>query len=488
MTAYYNEIDPFAAAWLGQLIADDLIPAGVVDTRSIADVQPSDLRGFTQCHFFAGIGVWPLAARLVGWPDDRPLDSGSCPCPPFSSAGPTFRCPRCDTASPVPNAVRTGAFNCVRCDWEWQADERHLWPEFFRLIRHRPHVPVVGEQVASRDGRTWIDIVRASLEMLGRPVGVADTCAAGFGAPHIRQRLYWLADTGRAGRCERDDRTVSSATGSYQGTSPDERNGNAVGRNRATNRLVDSDQPGLEGLAGHGVDRDQSRRLDARSDGYAAAPGGTGGVGHSDGKRQDSIRSIRDGAQSEPERGSAASGLAEPHGRERDGLADGERRFRNGASVRWDESDSSAQSSGPSSGLADGPSDGRRQERSDADGQFVGNRPQGQSAGSGRSGSDSRSGPTNGFWRDADWLFCRDGKWRPVEPSSELMVDAGAIRRAVAAGGREDRQEKGSIIRYSPLAQAGQYVNRVDELKGAGNAVNVAQAAGWLRAVMETIG
>lgn len=45
MTAYYNEYDPFAAAWLNQLIYEGHIAPGVVDTRSIVDVQPSDIRG-----------------------------------------------------------------------------------------------------------------------------------------------------------------------------------------------------------------------------------------------------------------------------------------------------------------------------------------------------------------------------------------------------------------------------------------------------------
>ena len=54
--AYYNEIDPFAAQWLRNLIAGGHIAPGEVDERSIEDVTPDDLRGFTQCHFFAGIG------------------------------------------------------------------------------------------------------------------------------------------------------------------------------------------------------------------------------------------------------------------------------------------------------------------------------------------------------------------------------------------------------------------------------------------------
>ncbi|MEO9227690.1 MAG: hypothetical protein ABI216_01885 [Devosia sp.] len=55
--AYYNENDGFAATWLENLIADGVIPGGVVDRRSIAEVRGSDLNGFDQCHFFAGIGI-----------------------------------------------------------------------------------------------------------------------------------------------------------------------------------------------------------------------------------------------------------------------------------------------------------------------------------------------------------------------------------------------------------------------------------------------
>ena len=63
MTAFYNEIDPYAAAWLRNLIAAGHIAPGVVDERSIEDINPEELLGYTQCHFFSGIGVWSYALR-----------------------------------------------------------------------------------------------------------------------------------------------------------------------------------------------------------------------------------------------------------------------------------------------------------------------------------------------------------------------------------------------------------------------------------------
>lgn len=165
MTAFYNENDPFAAQWLRNLIAAGHIAPGVVDERSIEDVTPDDLRGFTQCHFFAGVGVWSLALRRAGWPDDKPVWTGSCPCQPFSAAG------------------KGNGF----------ADERHLWPAFFHLISECKPGVIFGEQVASKDGLGWLDLVQTDLEATNYSTAAVDLCAAGFGAPHIRQRLFWVA-------------------------------------------------------------------------------------------------------------------------------------------------------------------------------------------------------------------------------------------------------------------------------------------------------
>jgi DNA (cytosine-5)-methyltransferase 1 len=164
---YYNDNDPFAAEWLRELIRQGHLPEGTVDERPIQEVRAEDLEGYRQHHFFCGIGGWPLALALVGWPATRPVWTGSCPCQPFSSAG-----------------KRKG-----------EADGRHVWPHFLRLIRDCRPATCLGEQVSGRDGLRWLAGVRDDLEACGYAVGAADLPACSQGAPHIRQRLFWVADS-----------------------------------------------------------------------------------------------------------------------------------------------------------------------------------------------------------------------------------------------------------------------------------------------------
>ena len=172
MTAYYNEINEDAAAVLAAQIEDGVIAPGIVDTRSIKDVHPNDLKGFTQCHFFAGGGLWSVAARLAGWPDDRPLWTGSCPCQPFSQAG-----------------RRAGT-----------DDPRHLWPDFHRLIGARRPAVVMGEQVAGKAGRDWFHRVRADLAESTYAGRAVDIPACAIDSPQQRNRLYWIAMADSAGQ------------------------------------------------------------------------------------------------------------------------------------------------------------------------------------------------------------------------------------------------------------------------------------------------
>lgn len=286
---------------------DGLIAPGEIDERDIRDVTPGDLRGFRQCHFFAGIGVWSYALRRADWPDGRPVWTGSCPCQPFSSAG------------------RGSGF----------ADERHLWPAFHWLIAQCRPAVLFGEQVASAAAGPWIDLVHADLEAMGYTFGCVPFPSAGVGAPHIRDRAFWVADTG-------------------------------------TPRLPVRERQAVLGARG-------------REEGRAAEQCG----------------------------GASAGGVAHADGRQRNGVADGEGCQRDGSQAGRVESDSLIAPSG----------------------------------------APLRPGPVNGQWRDADWLFCRDGKWRPVEPGT------------------------------FPLAHGAPA--RVGRLRAYGNAINAEAAAEFIRAYLD---
>lgn len=310
MTAFYNEIDPFAAQWLRNLIDAGHIASGVVDERDIRDITPEELAGFTQCHFFAGIGVWSCALRQAGWPDDAPVWTGSCPCQPFSAAG------------------KGNGF----------VDERHLFPDWYHLVAECRPATIFGEQVASKDGLNWYDLVQADLEGAGYAVGAADMCAAGVGAPHIRQRLWFVAER-------------------------------------------------LEHPPG---DRRLARRPEP-SRGRTASRCGENGLGYAVGTRLE--------------------------GHARDANRTARRTF----------SDRPVAAAGCPSRVADAPSERRGETWS------VGHGPaQRDTDGS----ATVPTHPTNGFWRDADWLFCRDEKWRPVEPGTFPLVDgvAGRVGRLRAYG------------------------------------------------------
>ena len=372
MTAYYNEIDPFAAAWLRELIKAGHIAPGDVDERSIEDVRPDELMGYTQCHFFAGIGVWSYALRNAGWPDDKPGWTGSCPCQPFSAAG----------------------------KGEGFADERHLWPHFQWLIQQCAPSIVFGEQVASKDAEPWIDLVQADLEAMGYAFGCVPFPSAGVGAPHIRDRAYWVGHS-----------EVSSQR-------PHDRQSRAISKSEVQNRgsgvsgvLADANIDGLQAW--------RKRPASSRHRNSTNSNGGALGLADDCGER---LQKRECDKRIQPQTGCTQQRqAAELHG---DfcgmGNANIEPAGRNSRAGDSEKAGSGLREVGDmlvSPSAADGP------------------------------------GPTNGFWRNADWLWCRDGKFRPVEPGAFPLADGAPAR--------------------------------VGRLRGYGNAINAQAAQAFIESVME---
>lgn len=345
MTVYYNEIDPYAAQWLRNLIDAGQIAPGIVDERSIEDVTPSDLRGFTQHHFFAGVGVWSYALRQAGWPDSKPVWTGSCPCQPFSAAG------------------KGNGFD----------DERHLWPAFQWLIKECKPEYIFGEQVAAGNANAWFDLVQADLEGMEYTFGLTPFTAASIGAPHIRERAYWVAH-------------------SYLQHQPSARNTKGLAKcngGSAISGVADASCKRFNRVNTL-LQREECGRF-AENMPKATRFGIADGVGHSNIEGLEGLIGNDSAAGGEGEIGSASA-----------------------------------------------------------------------------TGLHSRPLEVNGFWRDADWLFCRDGQWRPVESGTFPLV----ARFAKGMG-----HGKSSL-----RAVAGR--NRVGRLKGYGNAINAEAAKHFIKAFM----
>lgn len=446
--AYYNDVEEGACAWLRELMLAGEIAPGVIDSRSILDVEPTDLIGFTQCHFFAGIGGWSLALRLAGWPESRPVWTGSPPCQPFSVAGRN----------------------------KGKDDERHLAPKFISLVRAcRPRV-LFGEQVASSavfgkaaKGRrgspasapewAWIDDLSDRLEAACYAAWAVDFPSAGINAPHIRQRTYFgavdtrrladterlerqrgwsgetfhepgtferpsrlrdaggLADSERDGQREHGQRLGSASRTGESGTEQRERLRSDATHGRAAHGLADS-----EG-SGWGEERPDRRRGDVgdKPQGQSAGSTTSGfGCGLAD---SEGVGWPRRGGHVEVGAGSGWGGHGDDcqAGRVVDGVCQGLEGYGGNVDDRREPGRDSPQSSGPA-GTASSPC-----------------------------GTDA----PHSFWSDADWVYCRDDKWRPIEPGSQ------------------------------PLANG--VSGRVGLLRGYGNAINPQQAAVFIEESAQAI-
>ena len=387
---YYNEWDSFAAEWLKELIKDGLIPDGEVDSRSIADVSPEDLKGFTQCHFFAGIGGWSRALQLAGWSADRPVWTGSPPCQSFSTAG----------------------------KGKGKDDERHLWPVFFNLIRECQPPTVFGEQVAAAIRFGWLDDLQDDFEKEGYASAAVVLPAGGIGAPHKRERLFFVADSHSSNRRSEQE--------------PEQ---------QARNQWRQSD--GHSGIASSVADPHNERHEWSSEDGRQAQRGvehaGSLGV-----------------AYSEPER--LQGRLQGWKNQERQGISGHSGRSGATNSLVNSNSDRSQQGNKTSetAGHRDTPDSANFWSESVGDTEHDGSYEAeiGRSTGSSQaeSGMLEPERSDSLFWGSSEVIYCRDGKYRPIPTEPALF----------------------------PLADG--IPNRVGLLRGAGNAIVPQAAAEIIKA------
>lgn len=382
MTAYYNEIDPYAAQWLRNLIKAGLIAPGYVDERSIIDVKAEDLTEFTQCHFFAGIGVWSLALRNAGWEDDRPVWTGSCPCQPFSVAG---------------NQLG-------------QLDERHLAPVWINLIKERKPSILFGEQVAGAISKNWLDDLFNELEAESYACGAAVLPACCVGAPHIRQRITFGAKrvehTTGAGRQQRG--AESGRRGIISGRGANgvaDTNGGSIDRSRCSG-AGGRDEPPNSGIVIGLADGHSDRQQPGSEHGCSCQPFSQG---------------------DNTGRGCETCRLAYADSNEQQ---QGSIRETGATYVQRGQKQSPAEVTGLclSCGLAY--TNGEQSQRLGACNHPIGREKQNDRSTGLCHGAEVTPFPAavNGFWRDADWLSCRDGKWRPVESSTFPLAHGVANR------------------------------------------------------------
>jgi DNA (cytosine-5)-methyltransferase 1 len=140
---------------------------GGFETTAFCEIEPFPRRVLAKR--WPGVPIHADVRKLRG-EDVGPVDviCGGYPCQPFSVAG-----------------VRAGA-----------DDDRHLWPEFARLVDELRPAWVIGENVAGHISM-GLDLVLSDLERLGYTARPFVIPACGVGAPHRRERVWIVAHRNR---------------------------------------------------------------------------------------------------------------------------------------------------------------------------------------------------------------------------------------------------------------------------------------------------
>ena len=177
---------------------------------------------------FSGIGGFDLAAEWMGWENVF-----HCEWNLFGQRVLHHYWPNAETFTDITKTdftkyantvdILTGGFPCQPYSSAGKRlgkeDERHLWPEMLRAIREISPSFVVGENVrglTNWNGGLVFDEVCSELENYGYSVAPVIIPACGVGAPHRRERVWFVAysnsNAGRRRPCEsgREKRETNS--------------------------------------------------------------------------------------------------------------------------------------------------------------------------------------------------------------------------------------------------------------------------------------
>ena len=111
----------------------------------------------------------------------------------------------------LPIDIITGGYPCqpfsVAGRKKGEKDPRHLWPEYFRLIKELRPTWVIGENVSGHI-KLGLDTVLENLESEGYSVRTFSISAASIGANHQRERIWIVANTNSSGNKGKKSRSI----------------------------------------------------------------------------------------------------------------------------------------------------------------------------------------------------------------------------------------------------------------------------------------
>lgn len=206
----------------------------------------------THGSLFSGIGGFELAAEWMGW-----TNVFSCEIEPFNQRVLKHYWPNSQLHTDVKEFpasdytgridILTGGFPCQPYSTAGKRlgkeDDRHLWPFMLEIIREIAPTYVVGENVRGlvnwSDGLVFEEVC-ADLEAAGYDVQPFILPAAGVGAPHRRDRIWFIAYANE----RNDGRTAGEDAGESEEERIQERNSIRKPKESDTLRQLSPDTDG----------------------------------------------------------------------------------------------------------------------------------------------------------------------------------------------------------------------------------------------------